>query len=96
LIENILLYGILSIFLATVVAAGWLWNILIVIVMIRNRLPVRWTHQVASALPWGLSLYFLGVGLGLAILWYRDFRDGRYPDDGSANEDWLKRLDKFV
>ena len=84
--ETLLLRGIL---LVIMMAFGWLWNGLVVFMMIRNGLPIRRAHQIAAVLPYGLSIYFTGVGIGLAISWYRDFQNGKYPDD---KQNLLERL----
>lgn len=73
LMEEFLRWAIIGPFIGIIACVGIVWNGLIVIALIRNRIPMTKETNMLSLVPFGLSLYFVGIGIGMAIQWYRDF-----------------------
>ena len=89
-ISHILQHALFLPFIAVVAVAGWMWNILIVLVMIQNHIPVTRKIHISSIMPFGLSLHFTGIAIGLLVEWLRLFYTPEYKTGDM--EVWMSRL----
>lgn len=72
-VNEFLKWAIFGPFGIVIVVIGWIWNIIIIVTLIKNKLPIGYKIAFIACWPWMASLYFVGVGITWAILFFKNF-----------------------